>query len=275
MQKAVFGEAKNCFFCFLYKIIHTFDIINHKKQTMASTSETGHAKNIANFQDLISFCQGYGVTYNPTKESLKISELQIVYQTSSDRLNDVKINKTAFDNSTNERRNAFENLKPLATKIINAFTVSGADKLAVDDAKSINKKLQGTRATPQVGTTTDPNISASTISTSQQSYDRQIDHLANLIQVLEQNPIYNPNEIELKVTSLQTKLADLQTKNTNLINSYTQYSNAMINRNQTLYNPLSGLLQTAKEVKLYVKSIFGATSPQFKQVSGLEFTKPR
>ena len=37
---------------------------------MASTSETGHAKNIANFQDLISFCQGYGVTYNPTKESL-------------------------------------------------------------------------------------------------------------------------------------------------------------------------------------------------------------
>jgi hypothetical protein len=248
-----------------------------QSNTMASTSETGHAKNIANFQDLISFCQGYGVTYNPTKESLKISELQTLYQTSSDRLNDVKVNKTAFDNSTNERRNAFENLKPLSTKIVNAFTVSGADKLAVDDAKSINKKLQGTRATPVVGTTTttDPNISASTISTSQQSYDRQIDHLANLIQVLEQNPIYNPNEIELKVTSLQTKLTELQIKNTNLINSYTQYSNAMINRNQTLYNPLSGLLQTAKEVKLYVKSIFGATSPQFKQVSGLEFTKPR
>ena len=38
---------------------------------MASTSETGHAKNIANFQDLISFCQGYGATYNPTKESLE------------------------------------------------------------------------------------------------------------------------------------------------------------------------------------------------------------
>ena len=43
---------------------------------MSSTSETGHAKNIANFQDLISFCQGYGATYNPTKESLKIPQLQ-------------------------------------------------------------------------------------------------------------------------------------------------------------------------------------------------------
>ena len=47
---------------------------------MASTSETGHAKNIANFQDLISFCQGYGTLYNPTKESLKIPQLQELYQ---------------------------------------------------------------------------------------------------------------------------------------------------------------------------------------------------
>lgn len=34
---------------------------------MASTSETGHAKNVANLQDLISFVTGYGATYNPTR----------------------------------------------------------------------------------------------------------------------------------------------------------------------------------------------------------------
>ena len=45
----------------------------------------------------------------------------------------------------------------------------------------------------------------------------------------------------------------------------------MIERNQSLYNPLTGLVQTAKEVKQYVKSVFGTTSPQYKQVSGLEF----
>ena len=45
----------------------------------------------------------------------------------------------------------------------------------------------------------------------------------------------------------------------------------MIDRNQTLYNPLTGLVQTSKEVKQYVKSVFGANSPQYKQVSGLEF----
>ena len=41
---------------------------------MASTSETGNAKNVANFQDLVAFVTAYGVTYNPssTKCSIKI-----------------------------------------------------------------------------------------------------------------------------------------------------------------------------------------------------------
>ena len=240
---------------------------------MASVSETGHAKNIANFQDLISFCQGYSASYNPSKESLKIPQLHALYQLAQDKLNSNKTQKTAFDNATNERRNTFANLKPLATKIINAFAVSGADALVIADAKNVNKKLQGTsskKSTTEETNPENPSITNS-ISTSQQSYDRLIDHFANLIQVVEQNSNYTPNETELQVATLQAKLTELQTKNTNLINAYTGYSNAMIDRNQTLYNPLTGLVQTSKEVKQYVKSVFGANSPQYKQVSGLEF----
>ncbi|WP_235819270.1 hypothetical protein, partial [Flavobacterium covae] len=232
------------------------------KNNMTSTSETGHTKNVANFQDLISFCQGYGSIYNPTKDSLKIPQLQSLYQTANEKLISVKTAKTSFDNATNERKNSFSDLKPFSTKIINAFAVSGADNLAISDAKTVNKKLQGSsnRNTNTANSNNENLTTSNSISTSQQSYDRLIDHFANLIQVLEQNPAYNPNETELQVASLQTKLSDLQAKNTNLINSYTQYSNTMIDRNQTLYSPLTGLTQTAKEVKLYVKSIFGAST---------------
>ena len=48
---------------------------------MASTSETGHAKNVANFQDLTSFCTGYGATYNPTNPRLTLAELENLYTT--------------------------------------------------------------------------------------------------------------------------------------------------------------------------------------------------
>jgi len=34
---------------------------------MANTSESGHAKNAANFESLVSFVKGRGAAYNPTK----------------------------------------------------------------------------------------------------------------------------------------------------------------------------------------------------------------
>jgi hypothetical protein len=42
---------------------------------MASTTETGHAKNVATFEDLMSFCTVYGATYNPSKAALKLPAL--------------------------------------------------------------------------------------------------------------------------------------------------------------------------------------------------------
>ena len=245
---------------------------------MPSTSETGHAKNVANFEDLISFCNGYGATYNPSKDALTIAKLTDLQTTAKASLQAAKTNKTSFDNATNARQLAFKDLKPLATKVVNALSVSGATALAVGDAKTINRKIQGAKANGVSKTPTtpaDPNATTptdKTISTSQQSYDSLIDHFTKMIEAVSQDANYKPNEADLKVAALQTKLDSLKTANTDLINGFTNWSNARINRNTTLYNPLTGLVQTALEVKKYVKSVFGATSPQFKQVSGLEFT---
>lgn len=237
-----------------------------------SVSETGHAKNVANFQSLISFCSGFGAVYNPSKESLKIPQLQSLLQSAQDKMNSTITHRTLFTNATNSRRNAFADLKPLSTKITNAFAVSGVEQLGIINMKSMNKKLQGTTSKKASATAEDSQPdTGKTISTSQQSYDKMVEHFSSIIEILIQNPAYNPNENDLKVTSLQDKLSDMQTKNSELIDAYTQYSNAMLERNQTLYNPLSGLVQTSKEIKQYVKSIFGASSPQFKQINGIEF----
>ena len=59
-----------------------------------------------------------------------------------------------------------------------------------------------------------------------------------------------------------------------MINAEVVYSNARISRNSVLYAENTGLVEIALEVKKYVKAIFGATSPQYKQVSGIKFKKP-
>jgi len=108
---------------------------------------------------------------------------------------------------------------------------------------------------------------------SQQSFDSQIESLTKLIELLTIEPAYTPNETELQISTLQTKLGNLKATNTEVVNSYTNYSNSRITRNNILYSPTSGLIDIAADVKKYVKSVYGAASPQFKQVSSLEFRK--
>lgn len=246
---------------------------------MASTSETGHAKNVANFEDLISFCTGYGTAYNPSKTAIQLSALNTLYSNAQNALAGLTSNKTVFDNATNARQAAFEPLKKLATRIVNALDATEATDELVKDAKTINRKLQGKKAprykAGAVLARTNETEEIKQISTSQQSFDSLIENFAKLIELVSTEPSYTPNETELQISTLQTNLGNLKATNTAVVNSYTNYSNARITRDSILYATNSGLVDIALEVKKYVKSVFGATSPQYKQVSKLEFKRPK
>src|SRR5690606_10688292 len=155
----------------------------------------------------------------------------------------------------------------------NALSASGADKLAVNDAKTINRKIQGKPSTPKTNENEPGQETQRAVSTSQQSYDKQIDHLSSLVELLSQVPQYAPNETLLQITSLRTKLEQMKVINTQHINSYTELSKMLIERNRILYNPLTGLVAVAKLVKQYVKSVFGARSPEYQLISDIEFRK--
>ncbi|MFM7486109.1 MAG: hypothetical protein ACKO13_04210, partial [Cytophagales bacterium] len=189
----------------------------------------------------------------------------------------VKVAKTGFDNATNARELAFKPMKSLSTKIINALAATEATQQTVDDVKSTNMKIQGRRAKavekPTAAALAAGAEPAKTASTSQQSYDKLIDHFAQLIATLTAEPKYIPNENELKVATLNTMLTDLRAKNTAVITATTAVSNARIARDKALYAETTGMVDTAQDAKNYVKSLFGATSPQYKQVSGLKFTR--
>lgn len=242
---------------------------------MASTSEVGNAKNVANFQDLIEFVTAYGVIYSPSKNSLKIAALNAQHAAAAASLNDVINKNTEYNNRVNERMIAFSDLKPLSTRLLNALEVTDASNETIKDAKTFNRKMQGKKALSGQ-TPTDPNQPApATISSSQQSYDQLIQHLAGLNAILAAEPSYSPNESELRVSTIEAKIANLTAKNTAVANAYAAISNSRIERNQILYSPQEGLVETAAEVKKYVKSVFGATSPQFAQIKGIKFSNPK
>jgi hypothetical protein len=247
---------------------------------MSSTSETGNAKNVANFEDLLSFCTGYGAAYNPVKASIKLPALVILRTTAQGALVLVTGSSTGFINATNARVIVFDPIKSVSTKIVNALSATDATDELIEDAKSINRKIQGTRKggtppTPPPLPEGTPPPDDDQISVSQQSYDSLIENFEKLIDLVSSEPTYAPNEVELQVVTLTALAVNLRAKNTDVVTATTVLSNARIARNKTLYLPKTGLVDVAGDVKKYVKSVFGATSPEFKQVSKIKFTRSK
>jgi len=244
---------------------------------MASTSETGHAKNLSQFGNLIFFCEGYGPDYQPVKSDLAISALHALLDNGRVALDQSEAGRVAYNNALNARMPLYKSLQPRCTQVVNALAPCGVADEVVKDAQGILRKLRGKRAP---GKRSEPATGGEqpiggTHSVSQQSYVQQAEHLAKLIELLLAKPLYKPNEAHLKTSSLQALLQDLRTANTEVAQAYVAWSNARLKRDVVLYQQDTGLVPVALEVKQYIKSVFGAASPQYKQVQGLQFTRTR
>ncbi|KQS92857.1 hypothetical protein [Chryseobacterium sp. Leaf394] len=237
---------------------------------MASTSETGHAKNIANFQTLIEFVKGYGAAYNPSKQSIQLPALLALKASADSEMANTLSKKNIYKNKVDERQLAFSNIGTLASRLVNALEITDASAGSIKNAKSFRQKILGKRATP-TKESTDPNApDPKTNSVSQKSFDQIIEHLSGLKSVLETEPSYAPNETELHVATITAKIQDLRDKTTAVNTALAELSTSRISRNKILYTEENSIYETATAVKKYIKSVFGATSPEFKQVSGLK-----
>ena len=240
---------------------------------MASTSETGHAKNVANLNTMISRCIGYGARYAPTNPLIIIAALQTLYTNANKALIALNTAKTPYTKAVNARQLIFAEMEKLATRILNAFdaTYEVTDKM-VDDAKTIIRKIRGERKSKRIlnPLPEDP----IQISVSQQSYDSQVQHYNKLVTLVTAEPGYDPNETELKPDQLIAFGIQLQTVHNAAINATTPYLQAIANRNKELYTEKTGLVDVAAEVKKYVKSVKDITLAEFRQISGLRFRRP-
>ena len=243
---------------------------------MASTSETGHAKNVANFEQLTIDCTAFGGTYNPSNPAIKLAALTTQLTTAKNSITAVNTAHGTYSNAIAARDVAFSLLSKLSTRILNSLKASGTTVQVDESAQTIVRKLQGRRATAKL---TDEEKKAAEaagkpvneISASQMSFDNRLANFDKLIKLLSTVTLYAPNEADLKVAALTATYNDLKAKNLAVVNSETTLSNARIARDLVLYANNTGIVDISVDVKSYVKSIFSATSPQYKQISKLKF----
>lgn len=239
-------------------------------------SETGHAKNLSNFLKALSIVSGLGLAYNPNNPLIELTNLQTKLTALQTAFATVVPLDSAETLAINERGAVFEPLPKLVTRISNAAAVSINDPLFADNLRTIVRKLQGRRAPEKPVEEPDPanpEEPKQRNTVSQMGFDSRVANFFELITLLKTQGAYNPNETELKIATLETMLLDMQAKNTAVVDATVAVQNARIVRNQVFYNGTDGVVALMDLVKKYVKSVFGATSPQFKQLSGLKFKK--
>lgn len=244
---------------------------------MAITSDISHSKNVTNFESLISAVINFGPSYNPSKDSLKLPALQSLLTSAKNALTELKNANSANSIAIDERELAFKPTKALFTRVNNALIASGSSMQADETAKTIFRKLQGKRASAKISdedkkALETEGVVVNQISASQMGYDDRVDNLEKLISLLQSIPEYNPNEEDLKITSLQALQVDLKTKNNEEVKTRLVAESARGHRNDLLYTPLTGLVDIASDTKAYIKSVFGVSSTQYKMVSKLRFT---
>jgi hypothetical protein len=245
---------------------------------MSNNSETGHAVNVANFVDLIFFVQGYGENYNPSNNLIKPIALQTLAAKATEKLEAVNSAAPGYNAAIAAREEIFIPLSKLVTRVMSFLKASGVSKQVYDQVNTVARKVKGTRASaiikpepPAEGV--EPVTVPKQVSASQMSYDSRAENFHRLIQLLDNIDEYSPNENDLNTEALSILYDGLRAKNNAVIAAEVPISNARIARNEVLYTETTGLCDIALTTKTYVKAVFGATSPQYKQISNLRFTK--
>ncbi|AZA60753.1 hypothetical protein EG340_06735 [Chryseobacterium indoltheticum] len=243
---------------------------------MHSTSEVGHSRNVANLQKLTEQVTVYTL-YNPPVPNLIVANLQSLYSTATSKLSEVEDKRNAKKNAIAMRKTAFENLKPICTGIINRLEILGLLPDTLDQAKSLNHAIQGgnKKKTASKNSEEDQSSISSPISTSRQSFNQQAENFGILLQLLETIPNYSPEEDEVKLVNLKPYQESLVNTTQVIDQTEAEFNIKLIERDQVLYAEETGLYSIAQNVKKYVKSLYGATSPEYTTVSSITFTNKK
>jgi len=238
--------------------------------------ETGHAKNMANFDELLTVVIGYGTIYKPSKSSILLPALQTLATNARSSLAAVNNAAAAYHTAVANREVAFSTLSKITTRVVNALKATDTTEQIDENAKSLVRKIQGIRAShPTIvateQTTTSEVPVAKTNSSSQMGFDNRLDNFDKLIKLLIGIALYAPNEIDIKTATLQTLYTDLKAKNTAVVSATVALTNARITRNDIFYKPNVGIVDLTIDIKNYVRSLYGSGSPQLKQVTKLPF----
>lgn len=240
-------------------------------------SESGDKKNLGNFRTLIEECAADS-GYNPKNSSLKLPALNAQYSAADTAVHAVAAARAQNKLAITVRESTFTAMRRLVVRSRNYLKASGAEADIVDDAAEFVRKLRGGTRKPKAagavttGGTTTPAVTTPSHSTSQMSFDNQLGNFQSYLEIVRHITEYDPNEADLKLTSMDSLADDLLTANNTVSITQATLDQARGTRDRLLYLDNNSVVNTALMVKSYVQAALGSDSQLYKKIKPLKFT---
>lgn len=235
---------------------------------MASISEVGHTKNVANLGTGIQILQEMGTQYNPSNTTIQLANLLPIKSAIDSTISTLNSKMPNYRNAVANREVAIAQLGKKTSKVLNyskSLNISATDK---ENILSHVKKLRGETKAKSIN----PETSETTgISTSQMSYDSRIANLALLINIVASHPEYQPNEEDIKINNLQSYQQQLSTFSSLVNAAGNELITARLNRNNILYLTDNNIIKLMNDTKAYLKSLGQEAQPYYKAFVKLKF----
>ena len=235
---------------------------------MASSSETGHNKNVANFSTAYQVLQEMGALYNPSNAKIQLVNLDPIRTSLQVTITDLNNKKPIYKNAVSAREFAISPLGKLMTKSSNyskSIDISSTDK---ENIANLAKKIRGDQKPKSINPET---TETEWVSTSQMSYDSRIANLETYTTQLASHTEYAPNETEIQIASFQTLHSTLVTLSTAVNSAGNALITARKNRNDILYSNDTNVIQLIKDIKACLKSLGEAGKPYYNAIVKLQF----
>lgn len=241
---------------------------------MSKSQESGHAKNVALFEELIAICLTFGAEYNPGPVPFAIPAMQAMLQSMKNIMERIRNAQVDNNNAINSRAILFREMKKIAGQLVNSLDAYGASKETMADAKGLLKKIRGIRvsAKPEEVLGKDPSAKKKeAISASQTGYDNLLEHFTKLVTLAHREPTYLASGMKTSKAALTESGLVYADANKQVVDTRSVLGAGRIDRDALMYIADTGALAVAGDVKKYVKSVFGLSSAQYKQLSKLRF----
>lgn len=241
---------------------------------MASNSEVGHAKNIANLNLLNTHIVALGGRYQPSNRLLELSNLQEVYGTAYTEQQAVNTTLAPYTIAVDDREAIFVPLNRQLTKLRKAYkSTKDVKQPQMEDFMTIVRKLKGKKKYQQPGKSTDTDADEINHSVSQLSYDQRTNNMEPLISLLENTPNYSPNEEEYKITTWADRKVLMLKSTQRVADTFIPLNKARAKRNEIVYNRENNLVDLANAAKDYLFSILDVDSVEYKAIARIRFKK--